>query len=177
MADGTVLALENDNSLSAVILARTLMETVAVQVELTRIIRNAGTAIPLAEIDEKIMHVVTARKNETQNLRFLNSLRMIDRLDAAVTGYRALYDHLGEYANPNRRGVLDMFSDFADTEQTSFGRYLDAAQSEGKNVEEDTLQAVKLSLYALTHHLQIHMSKMEDFKQACDAFAELEADS
>lgn len=131
--------------------------------ELSRIVQKTGASIHRSEVDDKTLRTLGIGPNQSQNLKFLNALRLIDQVDSSIKGFRQLYDRLAEYAQPSRLGVLDLFSDYAGTDETSFGSYLRGSDA----IEGDTLEALKLSLYALTHFIQTQQVHMERFEQVC----------
>lgn len=167
LADGAVQAIEAQNWLSASILARSMMETVCLQVELFRVTQRAGNSIPMADVEDKIRGLLTGSDGGTSSLARMAMLSRIDHIDKEVKGFRQTYDGLGECVHPDWNGTLGLFSGQNQTASAvSFGRYFRGAEV----TETTTLNALKLSLFASIHFLQKQMESMDRFKSVCDAF-------
>jgi len=113
LASPAVDLLEVGNIVSAALLTRALMETVAMMVELQRKLDNFLENTNAEEFDKFLMKCLFANRYEVDGIKdeyyTASVLTPVDRLDKIINGFRATYDTLSEYAHPNYSGVHGSF--------------------------------------------------------------------
>jgi hypothetical protein len=113
LASSAVGLYEANNTVSAIVLTRALMETVAVLVDLQARLDSFLVSKDEQNFDAFLMKSIFANRYEDEGKRddyFTSSiLSSIDRFDKKVSGFRATYDALSEYSHPNWSGLLGSF--------------------------------------------------------------------
>jgi hypothetical protein len=113
LASPAVALYEAGNTVSAIVLTRALMETVAVLVDLQTKLNSFLVTKDEQSLDAFLMKCMFANRHEDEGGRdeyYTSSiLSFIDRFDKKVSGFRATYDALSEYCHPNWSGLLGSF--------------------------------------------------------------------
>ena len=142
-ADGTVLGWNADNLLTAITMARSLVETAAALFDLSENLSKAVSRGSLDEADAILMARMFAWKKAPGVAEDIpastNVLTLIDRLDdwlrkrgASAAIIRAFYEDVSEFVHPNNLGIAQIYTDnddakrsvsFRPTEQTRTGLY------------------------------------------------------
>lgn len=169
LAKGAISEIKTENWLSAVILARSLMEVSAVQGELARIFKEVGNEIPISEVDDRVMQLLMGSRLPTRSVDSLNILTMIDRVDNNFSGFRTDYDYLSEYAHPNWQSTIGLFSAREDdTKQTAFSLYADGLDT----LRNEVLTSLKHALVHNSFFLCEQLENCEHFFSSCNQYAE-----
>ena len=167
IAEGVISALETQNWLAAAILGRSLMETVSFQVEITRIVQQAGSLIPPSDLEHKVSRILRNTRETEQSINRLALLDMVNKVDKAVENFRNVHATLGEYITPSIQNTLMLFSDHRpNAGSVNFQKY--ARGTDG--LETACFDALKLSLFASIHFLGIQMNHMQSFREICDTY-------
>jgi hypothetical protein len=113
--DGAAIAWNNRCTLSAMLSARALMETLAVMAELERKVRRLLKEKNLCGLDALAQTGIFASRDKDWIKKFpeneaKNVLAYIDKFDKLLEGFRRHYDELSERCHPNAMGHNFMFS-------------------------------------------------------------------
>jgi hypothetical protein len=126
IADGITLGWNAGNVISAVTMARSLIETAALIFDLTEGIKKAVRVRDLPAVDNLVNKRLLGTRDATllkQGAGFeaANILSLIDKLDrfdrnlhkakVGSVGARKRYDILSEYVHPNFHGVLQLYGE------------------------------------------------------------------
>lgn len=114
LAKGITESWSAGNGLSAVIVARSLIETIAAFAEIEACIRSLWLARDLVGIDEALKKATFGTRladwlTEYPDLAATNILTSVKKLDRDIPGVSFAYDHLSERAHPNSLGHVQMF--------------------------------------------------------------------
>jgi len=130
IADGLRTAWNAGNLVTTITMARSLIETGAIVRHLTERIKEAVEKKDVSALDEAVMQVGFATRDENfikdGAYKATNILTLIDRADVSMfkdkAPFRQSYDFLSEFAHPNHGGVLSLYSDnFPDEYRIEFG--------------------------------------------------------
>ncbi len=144
-ADGTTLGWNASNLLTAITMARSLVETIAALHDLSENLKGAVGRESLDEIDALLMARMFAWRADpgvAQDIpRSANVLTLIDHLDrwleqhgASPSAVRGFYEDVSEFVHPNFLGIAQIYTDndyaklsvsFRATEETRVGLYAD----------------------------------------------------
>ena len=131
LADGTALAWNAHSTLSAILSARALMETIAMFAELERKVAAFLAKEDIGSLDALAQQGAFASRDEEWIKEFpetkaTNILIFVDKFDKRAKGFRSHYDRLSERCQPNSLGHNFMFSALDRTEGST--RYSDERQ-------------------------------------------------
>lgn len=115
-------SLDNADLAAGAILTRAVIESAAMAWKMMHVLegRKNRTA---DELDHVLMRLLLGSRIETDGPQAFNVLDHLDLTDKKVKGVRAAYDGLSEFAHPNWRGTLGLFSETDDRYlRTHFGR-------------------------------------------------------
>lgn len=115
LMDGTAVAWNNWCTLSAILSARALMETLAVMAVFADRTAEAFAAADLGALDALAQQGTFSSRDpewlkEAPETKAVNVLTYIDRFDKRAEGFRGHYDILSERCHPNSLGHNFMFS-------------------------------------------------------------------
>ena len=126
-ADGMRAAWNSGNLLTAITMARSLIETGAVVRHLTDAIKKSVADKNTETLDRAVMNVGfgtriddlydgAVEKGKEDELKALNVLTTINKMDKAMfpkkeASFRKSYDFLSEFAHPNTFGIMGLYSD------------------------------------------------------------------
>jgi hypothetical protein len=121
LADGVALTFNAKSTLSAMLSARAIMETVAVFTELETRVASLLAKEDLGGLDGLAQHGLFASRDEEWIKEFpetkaTNVLTYINKFDKRAEGFRGHYDRLSERCHPNSLGHRSMFSTLDRTE-------------------------------------------------------------
>ena len=114
LMDGTSVAWNNRRTLSAILSARALMETMAVMSALAERVADALAAEDFGALDALAQQGTFSCRDaewlsEAPETKAVNILTYIDRFDKRAEGFRGHYDILSERCHPNALGHNFMF--------------------------------------------------------------------
>jgi len=114
LMDGTSVAWNNRRTLSAILSARALMETMAMMSALAERVADALAAEDLGALDALAQQGTFSSRDaewlsEAPETKAVNVLTYIDRFDRRAEGFRGHYDILSERCHPNALGHNFMF--------------------------------------------------------------------
>lgn len=115
LADGAAVAWNNRCTLSSMLCARALMETIAVMHALERGIADRLAQQDIKGLDALAQHGMFASRDpewvsEFPDSKAVNILTYIDKFDRLAEGFRGHYDRLSERCHPNSLGHNFMFA-------------------------------------------------------------------
>jgi hypothetical protein len=119
-ADGMRMAWNASNLLTAITMARSLLETGAIVRNLTDSVQKAVAAKDVEALDQAVMHAGFDTRDavllaERPDYKATNITTMIDRLDKSLfkdktPRFRRSYGFLSEFVHPNYFGILGLYS-------------------------------------------------------------------
>jgi hypothetical protein len=113
LASPAVSLYESGNAVSGVVLTRAFMETVALMIELHDKLNSFLTNRDENGFETYLTKCLFANRytdgGEMSEYFTKSILTPIDKFDKKVTGFRATYDTLSEYAHPNWSGLWGSF--------------------------------------------------------------------
>ena len=126
--DGAAVAWNDRCTLSAMLSARAMMETLAVMAEFERQVTRLLREENLGELDALAQKGTFASRDpewikENPESQAVSVLTYVDRFDKRAEGFRRHYDMLSERCHPNALGHNFMFSELNRTDGTV--RYCD----------------------------------------------------
>jgi hypothetical protein len=115
LMDGVAVAWNNECTLSAMLSARALMETLAVLAEFERRVDRLLKQQDLGGLDAVGQNATFASRDpewtkENPETQAVNVVTYIDKFNKRVKGFRDHYDRLSERCHPNSHGHNFMFS-------------------------------------------------------------------
>jgi hypothetical protein len=115
LMDGTAVAWNNRCTLSAILSARALMETLAVMAVFADRVADSFAAEDLGTLDALAQQGTFSSRDpewlkEAPETKAVNVLTYIDKFDKRAPGFRGHYDILSERCHPNSLGHNFMFS-------------------------------------------------------------------
>jgi hypothetical protein len=142
LVDGAAAAWNGRNGLAAAILARAVLESVAVWVKVTKDADRHLSQRGYDDYDKLIARVFFGKKSEPapSDLTPIHVLTAIDALDKDSPGVRRAYDELCEIAHPNGESLFAI-TDWQDVDAVS----LDTAASNG-DLFGKMLSAIRLDI-------------------------------
>jgi hypothetical protein len=149
LAEAVIREWSEDNGLSSVVLARALIETVAMSHWLTARTRTALDAEDIPALDALAMKALFGIRNpETlresrAKMEAVSVLTMIDSLDKVLDGVRGHYDRLSDIAHPNAFGHQHFYA-------TIDHELIEVNFSRTKRTRADLLPGMVASLYGVS---------------------------
>lgn len=141
-------ALERDDFAAAAILTRGVTESAALVWRLRELL-DARHMQTEEQLHETLMRILLGTKSWNDFPDPINVLTCLDRMEKRVPGVRHAYDSLSEFAHPNWRGVLGLFSRTDEVEFTTyFGRGLRGLEGNRETVANLLVTSVSLFEYA-----------------------------
>lgn len=115
LIDGVAVAWNNECTLSAMLSARGLMETLAVMAEFERQVDRLLKEQDLGGLDAVAQNGIFASRDpewtkENPETKAMNVVTYIDKFNKRFEGFRGHYDRLSERCHPNSLGHNFMFS-------------------------------------------------------------------
>uniref|UniRef100_E6VND1 Uncharacterized protein n=1 Tax=Rhodopseudomonas palustris (strain DX-1) TaxID=652103 RepID=E6VND1_RHOPX len=115
LMDGVAVAWNSRSTLTTILAARAFMETLALMAELTSKTEAFLASKDLKGLNDLAQRGVFASRdtellNQTPEIKAVNVLTYIDRINKDIPGFRAHYDALSERCHPNALGHSFMFS-------------------------------------------------------------------
>lgn len=111
LASAAVSQFEQDNHLAGVVLARAVLETVAMVFELHKQLAAWLDKRDDAALDSFAMNSLMANKWPEEKHQARSILTFVNHVEKTVPGFRHSYDGLSEYTHPNWSGVLGAFGE------------------------------------------------------------------
>jgi len=109
LASAAIDLLEKNQIVPGVVLARAVVETVAVVFSLHERLDRFFENNNVIELDKDLMNCMLGSRNNTGTRAAINIFNSIDRVDRSVPGFRSGYDSLCEYTHPNWAGTLGAY--------------------------------------------------------------------
>lgn len=100
---------EKDKLVSAFVITRAVIETVAMIYWLHEKVAEFLVSKDIQELDEFLTRAMLGSRDGTTNLESYNVLTAVDRADKEFPGFRKSYDHLCEFIHPNWCGALGSY--------------------------------------------------------------------
>jgi hypothetical protein len=115
LMDGAALAWNNRSTLSAILTARALMETIAVMAHFEDSVREFLGREDLGALDAYVQRGTFASRDpkwidEFPETKAINVMTFVEKFDKRVPGFKGHYDILSERCHPNSSGHNFMFS-------------------------------------------------------------------
>ena len=109
LATAAVEMFEQRRLVPAVVLARAIVETVAVTFNLHKQLVEFCDSKDVEKIDDFVSRGLVGERRSDASVKATNVLTLIDHVEKALPGFRQSYDGLSEYAHPNWSGGLGAF--------------------------------------------------------------------
>ena len=109
LAVPAVELFEQRRVLPAIVLARAVVETVALTFALYRQLESFLGSHDVAAFDEFLMRSTVGSRWPDWTPRATNIVTLVGHVEKAIPGFGKAYDSLSEYAHPNWAGVLGTF--------------------------------------------------------------------
>ena len=100
---------KNEEIVSAIILTRSVMESVSVLFVLLEKLEKALEEDSIERLDDDVMRLLLGGRLEDSYFQSFNIITLIDKLDKWSNGFRKAYDELSEFAHPNWSGCLGSY--------------------------------------------------------------------
>jgi hypothetical protein len=167
LMDGVAVSWNNECTLSAMLSAPALMETLAVMAELERRVKRLLKEQDLSGLDALGQNGTFASRDpewikENPETRAVNITTYIDKFDKLFTGFRGHYDRLSERCHPNSLGHNFMFAKL----DTNVGTVRFCKEREPERNRELILAAVVLLplVETLSARLDELIERVSDFQ-------------
>jgi hypothetical protein len=164
LADSACILYEQEKVVSAFVMTRSLMETVAMLYWLYGKINRVVSSNELGEIDNFLMRATFGGREIPEPMTAFNVLDAIDEMTKQFSGYRKLYDRLSEIAHPNWLGVHGAYA------QTDTKKHIEYLGSECSHL---TLVTGVVPLLASLKASKFYYDKLTElfplFIKVCDA--------
>jgi hypothetical protein len=123
LADASCALIDTENLVSAACTTRAFQETLAALFYVNRKVKKAIDDENVSALDETLMKALMGSKNNPDMPDPINVLKMVDRVEKEIPGFRDIYDILSELSHPNWAGTLGIYTKI-DTEKlwTDFGK-------------------------------------------------------
>lgn len=115
LASDALSAFRSGHRVSAVLLARALLESAAMISEsLTRVetAEKSGSASEIESTQQNLNKYIFGSRDDTSPVKAINILTVINRVDKDFPDLLKMYDNLSEYAHPNWRGGQGAYGTF-----------------------------------------------------------------
>lgn len=174
LTETAIKLLEDDKTLPATIITRSIFETVSLLFFLYERIEIVSETIELKDIGkflEKLAvggkSIIAPKNKDGELITAYNILNAIDKLGKMYKGIRKDYDHLSEFAHPNCLGVLMSFSQY-NKEDNCVEFSLDALHNKVDNPNFYALHVLCMSLL-ISHLFEEGIDKLLPcFKEICE---------
>ena len=164
LAEVACMLYEENRIVSAFIMTRCVMETVAMLYWLYKRIEQVVQSNDLGDMDTFLMRAMFGWRDDSMPAQAFNILKAIDQMDKQFPSYRALYDSLSEFTHPNWSGVHGAY---ARIDKENF------AEDLGPEFTEPPLVIGLLPLATSLEAFKFYYNKLSDmfpaFIKICDA--------
>lgn len=109
LATSAVELFEQERAIPAVVLTRSIVETLAVLYALHERLISFLKTKNISDLDNFLMQSLMGARNQPDLPNPINILTLIDRVEKTVPGFRSVYDNLCEYTHPNWAGTFGAF--------------------------------------------------------------------
>jgi len=100
---------ESDKLVSAFVVTRAVIETVAMIYWLHEKVMEFLSSKDIQKLDDFLMRAMLGSRDGTTSLDSYNVLAAVDRVDKEFLDFRKMYDRLCEFTHPNWSGVLGSY--------------------------------------------------------------------
>lgn len=164
MSENAYQSLNNHNIASGILLARGLVETSSILWHLNKKVALAITNKDIDEFDSNVMNILLGSRNDITEIKAVNILTIIDKIDNEFEGYKFNYNLLSEYAHPNWSGTHGLYAKINHTEF-----YTDY----GNNIRNDKIyhvgfRAIQISLVMVEHAYRTISDSTDEFISICE---------
>lgn len=111
---------KQSKNLPAFVLTRAALETYALFYYFIKKLEEAVSSGEVQEVDEILMRLMLGARNTDDEVKAINILTAIDRLDKDVEGTRGMYDGLCEMAHPNWMGTMEHYGKVEESPYTLY---------------------------------------------------------
>jgi len=153
---------KQNNYLPAIVLTRSLLETFALFHYFIKKLDGAVDSGRIGEFDDTLMRLFLGARDAEDDIKPVNVLTVIDKLNRNVEGFREMYDAFCEVAHPNWMGAVGYYGR---TEESNYCVYFDSS-GEGYPIEvalsfvssvmEDSVQMDESLQSLLTEFTSLH---------------------
>ncbi len=147
LASSAIDLFERDQIIPAVILTRSILETVALAYALHEHLTIFLNDKNKSELDSFLMRCLFGFKDDPQFPKSVDVLTFIDAVDKSIPRFRKMYDILSEYASPNYSGML---ASFGKIDKEKFE--LKLGPQNMKNINKIGVSALSIALTIFTHY-------------------------
>lgn len=145
LAEATIALLDVGNFLGAVVIVRSLQETLSVMWYINQICLYSVENKELTHFTEQMKRLIFGWKRDDVFPDSINVLTFIDKVDKEISGYRKHYDILSEYVHPNWHGTMGLFAKTGGKElKVEFGRYIRGKEVIVKHIETAFISSIDL---------------------------------
>lgn len=170
LGDGLRACLDTNNTLGALVFARSLIECAAAQHQLNRTIQSAPGK-NAKDIDNEVFRLLMGTRffemgdpSEQNKVKAVNILTCLKHLDKKFKGFLKDYEFLCEFAHPNWAGTVGLFSIGDATKgQINLGRYPEGNEEKLKSL------AVSSAISAIMIFTDEYVEVADDFQAFFDA--------
>lgn len=147
----------------AAILTRALIENTALQFRLVSIFEKRDT-LTSQELSDKIITLLFGSREWSDGPQAISVLTCVGHLDKEVEGLEKVYNAMSEYAHPNWKGVLGLYSKLdRDNHVAHFGR-----MREPEKIEGSILSALVGTMLLFEHQYNKIGDAMPDYLATLD---------
>ncbi len=163
---------EEDGLLSAIIITRSMVETVSLLFCLHERLGKVVETEQVGDIEKFINQMGLGGRFEPleidgEEIEALNVLSAIDKLDKIFKGVRKEYDFLSEYAHPNCHGTLMFFSQLKE-EENCIELSFDALSQKIEKPHEHMLRTLSLCIVMFIFFERKINKLMPEFNEICN---------
>ena len=164
LSESACYLFEAKKHVSAFIIIRSLMETVAILYWLNDRIKKVNKTKHIGNIDHFFMRLFFGCRDDEKLPDPYNVLKAIDKINENFNGFRKMYDDLSEFAHPNWAGLAGSYSELDKKNfKVSFGsRTEDIPLSFG-------LAPLTASLHIFKHYYNESGDLMPEFITICES--------
>ena len=106
LAEVAIDLCRQDRLIAVFVTTRSALETTALLYHTYKHIEKVVETGKVGDIDERLMEVLFGERLPDTEVKAVNILTAIDKLDKVATGVRGMYDGLSEFCHPNFLGAM-----------------------------------------------------------------------
>ena len=111
LATAAIELFEREATIPAVVLARAVLETVAVMYSLNQRLLIFFNTKNIAELDDFLMRSLMGARNNPDLPKSINVKTLIDKIERIIPGFNSIYANLCECTHPNWAGTFGAFGE------------------------------------------------------------------
>ncbi|MCJ7767233.1 soluble NSF attachment family protein [Candidatus Bathyarchaeota archaeon] len=120
LAGAAIDLYSQHKDLPAFVLTRAALETFALFYYFIKKLEEAVISGKVQDLDETLMRLLFGARNADNDVKAINVLTAVDRLDKDVNGTRRMYDELCEIGHPNWMGTLGHYGKAVESPYTLY---------------------------------------------------------